>query len=566
MIQSGLRRAVAASAAQAGEDDWITNSHPSGIGPDSVSRPSNYETLIFAYERELFICPGKLSGQIRNHFSACSASGVRFLFWKNDLKASTPNIAQRENSMSGIFGIVSKKNCANTLLYGTDYHSHMGTEHAGMAVLGKRFYRSIHDISKSQFKSKFADDYKGMKGHLGIGVISDKDPQPLIVGSKFGTFAIVAAGLVENTEELALELLREGETFGEMSAKGINSVELIAKLITRGQTIPEGINMVFDRIRGSASILLLQKDGIYAARDRMGRTPLVYGERDGEYAIATESCSFLNLGFQIKKYLDPGEIILVNSSGLTEKSSGRPKNQICSFLWIYTGYPASSYEGIAVELVRERCGRSLARNDHVKADLVAGVPDSGVGHAIGYAMESGLPYRRPLVKYTPGYGRSYTPPSQEIRDLVATMKLIPIKEIIKGNRIVLCEDSIVRGTQLKNYTIRKLWDCGAKEVHVRPACPPLMFPCRFALSTRSTEELAARRAIHALAGKTIDDVREYIDHRTKKYGKMVEWIGKELGVTTLRYQRIDDMVQAIGLPREKLCLYCWNGESLNSSV
>ena len=442
----------------------------------------------------------------------------------------------------------------------------MGTEHAGMAVLGKRFYRSIHDISKSQFKSKFADDYKEMKGHLGIGVISDKDPQPLIIGSKFGTFAIVASGLVENTEELALELLREGETFGEMSAKGINSVELIAKLITRGQTIPQGIDMVFDRIRGSASILLLQKDGIYAARDRMGRTPIVYGERDGEYAIATESCSFLNLGFQIKKYLDPGEIVLVNPSGLTEKSSGRPKNQICSFLWIYTGYPASSYEGIAVELVRERCGRSLARNDHVKADLVAGVPDSGVGHAIGYAMESGLPYRRPLVKYTPGYGRSYTPPSQEIRDLVATMKLIPIKEIIKGNRIVLCEDSIVRGTQLKNYTVRKLWDCGAKEVHVRPACPPLMFPCRFALSTRSTEELAARRAIHALAGKNIDDVREYIDHRTKKYGRMVEWIGKEIGVTTLRYQKIEDMVQAIGLPREKLCLYCWNGESLNSSL
>ena len=466
--------------------------------------------------------------------------------------------------MSGIFGVVSKKNCADILLYGTDYHSHMGTEHAGMAVLGKRFYRSIHDISKSQFKSKFADDYKEMKGHLGIGVISDKDPQPLIIGSKFGTFAIVATGLVENTEKLALELLREGETFGEMSARGINSVELIAKLITRGQTIPEGIDMVFDRIQGSASILLLQKDGIYAARDRMGRTPIVYGERDGEYALATESCSFLNLGFQIKKYLDPGEIVLVNPSGLTEKSSGRPKNQICSFLWIYTGYPASSYEGIAVELVRERCGRSLARNDHVKADLVAGVPDSGVGHAIGYAMESGLPYRRPLVKYTPGYGRSYTPPSQEIRDLVATMKLIPIKEIIQGNRIVLCEDSIVRGTQLKNYTIRKLWDCGAKEVHVRPACPPLMFPCRFAFSTRSAEELAARRAIHALAGKTIDDVREYLDHRTKKYGKMVEWIGKELGVTTLRYQRIDDMVQAIGLPREKLCLYCWNGESLNS--
>lgn len=384
--------------------------------------------------------------------------------------------------MSGVFGIVSKKNCADILLYGTDYHSHMGTEYGGMAAFGKRFYRSIHDISKSQFKSKFFDDYKEMKGNLGIGAISDRDPQPLIIGSKFGTFAIAIAGLVENADELAVELLRDGETFGEMSSGGINSVELIAKLITRGRTLPEGIEGAQERIRGSASVLLLKQEGIYAARDRFGRTPLVVGEREGEFVIATETCSFLNLGFQIKKYLAPGEIVLVGRSGLEEKSAGKKVNQICAFLWIYVGYPASSYEGISVELVRERCGSTLAKNDDVKADLVAGVPDSGVGHAIGYAMESGLPYRRPLVKYTPGYGRSYTPPSQEIRDLVATMKLIPIKEVIHGNRIILCEDSIVRGTQLKNYTIKKLWECGAKEVHVRPACPPLMFPCRFALS------------------------------------------------------------------------------------
>jgi amidophosphoribosyltransferase len=251
--------------------------------------------------------------------------------------------------------------------------------------------------------------------------------------------------------------------------------------------------------------------------------------------------------------------VYIAKSGLEEKIPGKKTNQICAFLWIYTGYPASSYEGISVELVRERCGRALAKKDNVKPDLVTGVPDSGVGHAIGYAMESGLPYRRPLVKYTPGYGRSYTPPSQEIRDLVATMKLIPIKEVICGNRIVLCEDSIVRGTQLKNYTIKKLWECGAKEVHVRPACPPLMFPCRFALSTRSIDELAARKAIRALEGRDLEDVQEYVDHRSKKYQKMVEWIEKELGVTSLRYQRIDDMVEAIGLPREKLCLYCWMG-------
>ncbi|MBM4338899.1 MAG: amidophosphoribosyltransferase [Deltaproteobacteria bacterium] len=461
--------------------------------------------------------------------------------------------------MSGIFGIVSKKNCADMLLYGIDYHSHMGTEYGGMAVFGKRFYRSIHDISKSQFKSKFFDEYKEMKGRIGIGVISDRDPQPLIIGSKFGTFAIVVAGLIENVEELGSELLKEGETFGEMSHGGMNSVELVAKLITRGRTLLEGIEGVYDRIKGSASILLLKKEGIYAARDRLGRTPLVVGEKNGEYAIATETCSFLNLGFRIKKYLDPGEVIFMGKSGLEEKALGQNKNQICSFLWIYTGYPASSYEGISVELVRERCGRSLAKGDNIKADLVAGVPDSGVGHAIGYAMESGLPYRRPLVKYTPGYGRSYTPPSQEIRDLVATMKLIPVKEVICGNRIVLCEDSIVRGTQLKNFTIKKLKECGAKEVHIRPACPPLMFPCRFALSTRSIDELAARKAIQALEGKEIEDVREYIDQGSKKYKRMVDWIGKELGVTTLKYQKIEDMVEAIGLPREKLCLYCWIG-------
>jgi amidophosphoribosyltransferase len=462
--------------------------------------------------------------------------------------------------MSGIFGIVSKKNCATELLYGTDYHSHMGTEFGGLAVLGTRFYRSIHDISKSQFKSKFFDDYREMEGNLGIGVISDRDAQPLIVSSKLGTFAIVSAGLVENVNELACELLEEGETFGEMSSGGINSVELIAKLINRGLTLVAGIEGLYDRIKGSASILVMKEDGIYAARDRLGRMPLVVGEKDGDYAVATETCSFLNLGYRITRYLEPGEIVRISRSGIEETLPGRKANQICAFLWIYTGYPASSYEGINVELVRERCGRSLARNDDVKADLVAGVPDSGVGHAIGYAQESGLPYRRPLVKYTPGYGRSYTPPAQEIRDLVATMKLIPVKDVIAGNRIILCEDSIVRGTQLKNFTAKKLWESGAKEVHVRPACPPLMFPCRFALSTRSIDELAARKAIRALEGEDIEDVSEYLDDRSAKYRAMVDWITRELDVTTLRYQRIDDMIAAIGLPRERLCLHCWTGD------
>jgi amidophosphoribosyltransferase len=462
--------------------------------------------------------------------------------------------------MSGLFGVVSRKNCTDTLFYGTDYHSHLGTERGGMAVLGDRFYRSIHDISQGQFKSKFVNDYKEMKGNVGIGVISDRDDQPLLFASKFGTFAIVMAGLIDNLNELAGELLNEGETFVEVSSSGINSTELVARLITQGDNLIDGIQKMFDRIKGSASLLILNQDGIYAARDRMGRTPLVIGEKGKDLAVASESFSFFNLGFTIKKYLNPGEIVLLGKDGLKQEKEGGSDSQICSFLWIYAGYPASSYEGISVEVVRERCGRFLAKNDTVKADLVAGVPDSGVGHAIGYAMESGLPYRRPLVKYNPGYGRSYTPPSQEIRDLVAKMKLIPIKEIISGNRIILCEDSIVRGTQLKNLTVKKLWENGAREVHIRPACPPLMFPCKYALSTRGIEELAARRAIRAIEGRDIEDVREYINHRTGKYNRMVEWIGRELDVTSLRYQTIENMVQAIGLPREKLCLYCWSGE------
>ncbi|HPC66807.1 MAG TPA: amidophosphoribosyltransferase [Syntrophorhabdaceae bacterium] len=463
--------------------------------------------------------------------------------------------------MSGIFGVVSKRDCTGDLLYGTDYHSHMGTEYGGMAVFGKKLHRHIHDISKSQFKSKFFEEYKEMEGNLGIGVISDRDPQPLIISSKFGTFAIASAGLVENTKELAMELLEHGETFGEMSGEGFNSVELIAKIITHKKTIIEGIEAVYDKIKGSATILLMTEKGIFAARDRYGRLPLVIGESQDGYAVANETCSFLNLGYKIKKYIEPGEIVFIGREGIEEKYRGKRQNQICSFLWIYTGYPASSYEGISVEIVRERSGRLLAKNDNVEADLVAGVPDSGVGHAIGYAMESGLPYRRPLVKYTPGYGRSYTPPAQEIRDLVAKMKLIPVKEVIEGNRIILCEDSIVRGTQLKNYTLKKLWDSGAREVHVRPACPPLMFPCRYALSTRSVEELIARRAIWAIEGKDIEDIREYLDDTTEKYKAMVDWIARELGVTSLRYQKIDDMVKAIGMPKEQLCLHCWIGDN-----
>ena len=469
--------------------------------------------------------------------------------------------------MSGIFGVVSRNECAEILFYGTDYHSHLGTEFGGMAVLGDDFSREIHDISQGQFKSKFYDDYKRMKGNKGIGIISDCDEQPIYLSSKFGPFCIVTSGFIENSKELSETLLKEGVSFSEVTKGKVNSTELVAKLIHQGKDIVDGIESMFKRIEGSCSLLILHKDGIYAARDRFGYMPLALGKREDDWAVASETFAFENNDFRIMKYLGPGEIVLINEKGIVNKRPSRDTNQICAFLWIYTGFPASNYENINTEVVRERCGRLLARRDaDIKADLVTGVPDSGLSHGLGYAMESGIPFRRPLVKYTPGYGRSYTPPSQETRDLVATMKLVAIREIIENNRIVVCEDSIVRGTQLKNFTVKKLWDRGAKELHVRLACPPLMFPCKFNLSTRSIKELAARKAIHAIEGHDIDDVSEYVDDTSQKYNKMVEWITKDIDVTTLRYQKIDDMVKAIGLPKEKLCLYCWTGRCPSKGV
>lgn len=469
--------------------------------------------------------------------------------------------------MSGLFGVVLQEDCAKTLFYGTDYHSHMGTEYGGIAVLGEKFIRQIHNISQDQFKPKFQDDTKSMRGNKGIGVISDLDEQPIFLNSRFGPFCIATSGLIENIEELAEGLMNNGISFSEVSKEKVNPTEFVAKFITQGKNLIDGIEKMFDVIDGSCSLLVLNRDGIYAARDRFGYTPLVIGKREDGWAVTSETSAFPNIDFEVVKYLEPGEITLINEKGMVQRRSGRDVNQICAFLWIYTGFPASSYEGINVESVRERCGRFLAKGDKdIEVDVVSGVPDSGIAHALGYAVESGRPYRRPLVKYTPGYGRSYTPPSQKTRDLIAKMKLIPIKEIIEGNRIVVCEDSIVRGTQLKNFTINKLWRHSAKEIHIRPACPPLMFPCRFNLSTRNIYELAARKAIRSLEGEDIENVEEYIDHNSDKYKKMVEWIAQDLGVTTVRYQTIDNMVQAIGLAREKLCLYCWTGKSSRTKV
>jgi amidophosphoribosyltransferase len=462
--------------------------------------------------------------------------------------------------MSGIFGVVGKDDCRQDLFYGTDYHSHLGTQFAGLAVWKDELVRKIHDISGTQFKAKFYDEYKFMAGDKGIGVISAKDEQPVYVKSRFGTFAIVTNGYIENTDELVDFLYKEGQSFSEVADGSVNMSELAAKLIIRGKDIPDGIKKMFAQIQGSCSLLILTEKGIYAAPDRYGYFPLILGKRDGDWAVTSETSAFHNLGYKVNKYLAPGEVVFIDRSGFKVIEKGNAISQTCSFLWIYTGFPASSYEGINTEVVRENSGRALAKRDNVNADMVCGIPDSGIAHAIGYAMESGLPYRRALVKYTPGYGRSYTPPSQETRDLVAKMKLIPIEDIVKGKRVVICDDSIVRGTQFKNYTIKKLKECGVKEIHLRIACPPLMLPCKFNFSTRSSHELAARKAIKALEGKDISDVSEYIDENSSKHKKMVEWIRKDLDVDSLTYQKLNDMIQAIGLSKEKLCQYCWTGK------
>ena len=464
--------------------------------------------------------------------------------------------------MSGIFGVVSREDCVRDLFYGTDYHSHMGAERAGLAVLENNFKHEIHNLGSDQFRGKFYHTLSELKGNQGIGVITGtRESQPLIVGSKMGTFTLVLSGMINNAEELTKSLLAKGHVFSEMSDGKINSVEVIAKIIAQEEDYVAGINSLFNQIKGSASVLILTQEGhIYAARDKYGRTPLIVGIKDGSIAVASESCAFTNLGYTITKFLQPGEIDLITKEACLQLREGKPENlQICSFLWIYSSFPSSYIEGIQVELVRERCGHALARRDDVQADYASGVPDSGSGHGLGYAAEKGIPFRRPLVKYTSSYGRSYTPVSQQERDFIAKMKLIPNESIVRDQRIVLCEDSIVRGTQLKNETVRKLWQANAKEIHIRPACPPLMFPCIFLSSTRNINELAARTAIRALEGYDIENVSDYLDSNSSKYQQMVEWIENDLDVTSLRYQLLDDMVAAIGIPKENLCLYCWQG-------
>ncbi len=465
--------------------------------------------------------------------------------------------------MGGLFGCASNKDCLTDLFYGTDYHSHLGTKRGGLAVLNsKDFSRSIHNIENDYFRSKFEPDLPKLHGHKGIGVISDHDPQPLIIGSHLGPFAIATVAKINNIEELAGQAFNRKRHFSEMSSGETSPTELVAMLITEKGSFAEGIQHAQEAIRGSCSLLLMTDSGIYAARDKLGRTPVVIGRKKGAYAAASESCAFPNLGYEIEKFLGPGEILRVTAEGCEQVKSPQDKMQICAFLWVYYGYPATSYEGINVEATRNRCGRALALNDTAEIDFVADIPDSGIGHAVGYANEKKIPYVRPFVKYTPTWPRSFMPQNQRIRDLVAKMKLIPIKELIAGQRILFCEDSIVRGTQLQD-AIQILYEYGATEVHMRPACPTLIYPCDFLnfSTSRSTLDLAGRKAIAQLEGQDGKNLGQYATAGSEKNQAMIDQIRQRLKLTTLQYQKLEDLVEAIGLPREKLCTHCWDASS-----
>lgn len=467
--------------------------------------------------------------------------------------------------MGGLFGVVSKEDCVRDLFFGTDYHSHLGTKRGGLTVINPEgFIRYIHNIENAQFRSKFEDDLYKMFGNKGIGVISDYDDQPLIIRSHLGKYALVTVGVAKNAEELVKDAFdNKAIHFSEMRGGEISPTELVAALINKESNFEDGIKNVMESIEGSCSLLLLTDKGVYAARDRLGRTPVIIGEKKGSFAVTLETCAFPNLNFEIKKYLGPGEVVLITEEGIEPKKPPGDKMQICGFLWVYYGYPASSYEGINVENVRNKCGAKLAKNDDVNIDMVSGIPDSGTGHGLGYASEAGIPFKRPFVKYTPTWPRSFMPQEQATRDLVAKMKLIPIRELIEGKRILFCEDSIVRGTQLKD-TIQRLYDFGALEVHMRPACPPLTHGCKFLNFSRSKSELdlAARKAIYEIEGNADKNLDEYSMAGSAKYEAMLSQIKKRLKLTTLKYQSLEDLVQAIGLPKEKICTYCWDGAEL----
>ena len=474
--------------------------------------------------------------------------------------------------MGGFFGAASKNDCVFDLFYGTDYHSHLGTRRAGLVVYDreKGFDRAIHNIEHASFRSKFEGDAAKMTGFLGIGSISDYEPQPLIIRSHHGTYAITTVGKINNAKELTEYLFSNGNShFLEMSGGDINATELTAALINQREGLIDGIVHAQNMIDGSLSMLIMTKEGIYGARDRFGRTPLVIGKHEDEgYCFALESFSFHNLEYESEKELGPGEIVFMTPDGYETVMKPRAEMKICTFMWIYYGFPASSYEGIDVEKARHECGRQLAMRDRehgkVFPDYVTGVPDSGVGHALGYANESGIPYQRPFVKYTPTWARSFMPTIQTRRNLIARMKLIPVKQLIEGQKLLLIDDSIVRGTQLR-ATTEYLYENGAKEVHIRPACPPIMYGCKYLnfSRSRSLNELVARRMIEKLEGTMTPDesiMAEYTNPDSERYKDLLEEIRKDQNFTSLHYHRLDDMLDSIGIEPCKLCTYCWNGK------
>ena len=468
-------------------------------------------------------------------------------------------------TMGGFFGAVSTEDCVFDLFFGVDYHSHLGTRRAGMAVYDSEsgFDKAIHNIENAPFRTKFTKESNSMHGQMGIGCISDFEAQPILIRSHHGTYAISTVGKINNIDEIADEIIKTNTHFFEMHGGGINQTELVAAIINQKENFIEGIRYVQEIVDGSISILILTPKGVYAVRDKLGRTPISIGQKEDGYCASFESFAYLNLGYKEYKELGPGEAVVLTPDGVKTLIPAGDKMRICTFLWIYYGYPSASYEGISVEKMRYNCGKALAKRDNVKPDIVAGVPDSGIAHAIGYSNEAGIPYSRPFIKYTPTWPRSFMPTNQTKRNLIAKMKLIPIHDLIEGKSLLLIDDSIVRGTQLRETT-EYLFESGAKEVHIRPACPPLFYGCKYLNFSRSTSEmdLITRRVIKKLEGvePTDEIIKEYVDPDGEKYAAMIEEIRKELHFTTLRYHRLDDMIASVGIDSDKLCTYCWDGK------
>ena len=467
--------------------------------------------------------------------------------------------------MGGFFGTISTKDCVNDLFYGTDYNSHLGTKRAGLVTFDEEsgFHRSIHSLERQYFRSRFEDELDDFKGHQGMGVISDTDPQPIIINSHLGRYAVVTVAKINNLRQIADELLAERMHLSEMSANNINQTELVALLINMGDTFVEGINKVYQKIDGSCSMLILTEDGIIAARDFLGRTPIVIGHKEGAYAASSETTSFPNLDYQILRDVGPGEIVRLRANGIEVLQKPFSRCQICSFLWVYYGFPASDYEGINTEFVREKNGRVMGEKDHeVEADLVCGIPDSGVGMALGYSHGKKIPYKRAVLKYTPTWPRSFTPGNQLRRDLVARMKLIPNPAILKDQRIVFCDDSIVRGTQLRD-NVRTFFENGAKEVHVRISCPPLVYGCKYIgfTTSKSDLELITRRIIKDFEGDDKKNLEAYAKTGTPEYQRMVNEIARRLGLTSVKFASLEDLIESIGIPKERLCTHCFDGSS-----